>query len=47
MTAKMFLTFNFVLILPWYLKKRDPRSFPGTIAVKELNNSRQAFSNLT
>ena len=31
----LFLQFNFVVILHWYSKKRDPRSCPGTIAVKD------------
>ena len=35
-TATMlFFQFNFVVILHWYSKKRDPRSCPGTIAVKD------------
>ena len=35
-TATMlFLQFNCVVILRWYSKKQDPRSCPGTIAVKD------------
>ena len=31
----LFLQFNFAVILRWYSEKRDPRSCPGTIAVKD------------
>ena len=36
MTATaLFLQLNFVVILRCYSKKRDPRSYPGSIAVKD------------
>ena len=31
----LFLKFNFVVILRWYSKERDPSGYPGTIAVKD------------
>ena len=31
----LFFQFNFVVIFPWYSKKQDPRSCPGTIADKD------------
>ena len=35
-TARMlFLQFNFDVNLCWYFKKRDPRSCPGSIALKD------------
>ena len=35
-TARMlFLPFNFDVNLCWYFKKRDPRSCPGSIALKD------------